>query len=384
MGASVPSRSLHSGRARPLVVHAGRMTDTHLERQARLRERLAAAGVDAAVIPPSGDLVYLTGVHMHLSERLALLVLPVEGESVLVLPAFEASRVPATLRTQPWEEAQDPLPLLLDAIPAHVRTLALGERVAASEVLALAAGRPDVRLVPLEAVTGGVRAIKTATEIAALRGAARATDRAYAALLREPLAGCSEREVAARLESAMRSEGLEVYFATVASGPNAAFPHHVTGERVIQHGDGVLFDFGGRYQGYLSDLSRTVAVGEASPRLREVHAAVAAAHAAGVAALAPGVAFSTVDAAARDSLAAAGLAYAFTHRLGHGLGLEIHEPPYVRGGNEQLAEVGHVVTIEPGVYLLNELGVRIEDDVVVTEQGCELLTEAPRELLVVS
>ncbi len=359
------------------------MTDTHSERQARLRERLASAGVDAAIVPPSGDLVYLTGLHVHLSERLALLVLPTRGEPVMVLPAFEASRVPEGLRVLPWQEEEDPLPLLVEALPAGARTLAFGERVAASELLGVAAARPEARLLPLERVTGGVRAVKDAREIEALRAAAAATDRAYAALLREPITGTTERELAARLAIALRAEGLEEPFVSVASGPNAAFPHHVTGERVITRGDGVLFDFGGRWGGYLSDVSRTVAVGDPSPRLREVHAAVAAAQAAGLAALRPGARLGDVDAAARGALAALGLAEAFTHRLGHGLGLEIHEPPYLRGGNDQQAEAGHVVTVEPGVYLPGALGVRIEDDVLVTEDGCVSLTQAPRALLVV-
>ena len=359
------------------------MDATHLERQDRLRRRLVDAGVAAAIVPPSGDLVYLTGLHMHLSERLALLVFPVEGDPVMVLPAFEASRVPAGLRTAPWEEDQDPLPLLVEQLPAGAVRVALGERVAASELLAVAAARPELGLVALERATGGVRAVKQDAEVAALRAAAAATDRAYAALLREPLEGSSERAVAARLSAAMRAEGLEDTFTIVASGPNAAFPHHVSGERVIGRGDGVLFDFGGRWHGYLSDVTRTVSVGEPSARLREVHAAVAAAQAAGKAALRPGARLGDVDAAARAALAAVGLAHAFTHRLGHGLGLEIHEPPYLRGGNDQRAEPGHVVTIEPGVYLVGELGVRIEDDVLVTADGCESLTQAPRELLVV-
>ncbi len=359
------------------------MTELHVQRQARLRERLTTAGVDAAVVPPSGDLVYLTGLHVHLSERLALLVLPARGEPVMVLPAFEASRVPDDLRSLPWHEDEDPLPLLLEALPQGARALAFGERVAASELLGVAAARPEVRLLALERVTGGVRAVKDEGEIESLRGAAAATDRAYAALLRQPMAGATERELAARLTDAMRAEGLEETFASAASGPNAAFPHHVTGDRVVGRGDGVLFDFGGRWRGYLSDVSRTVALAEPSAQLRAVHAAVLAAQAAAIADLRPGARLGDVDAAARGSLAAKGLAEAFTHRLGHGLGLEIHEPPYLRGGNDQPAEVGHVVTVEPGVYLPGQFGVRIEDDVLVTEDGCESLTQAPRELLVV-
>jgi Xaa-Pro aminopeptidase len=359
------------------------MTETFTTRQGRLRERLAAAGVDAAIVPPSGDLVYLTGLHVHLSERLALLVLPTEGEPLMVLPAFEASRVPEGLRAMPWQEDEDPIPLLLAALPKGARALAFGERVSASELLGVAAARPETRLLPLDRITGGVRAVKEEREIEALRAAAAATDRAYDALLREPIAGTTERALAARLAGALRAEGLEEPFASVASGPNAAFPHHVTGERVIAHGDGVLFDFGGRWQGYLSDVSRTVAVVRAGARMREVHAAVLAAQEAALAALRPGARLGHVDAAARGSLAAAGLAEAFTHRLGHGVGLEIHEPPYLRPGNDDLAEPGHVVTVEPGVYLPGELGVRIEDDVLVTPAGCERLTRAARDLLIV-
>ena len=360
------------------------VNDIHLARQARLRATLVATCVDVALVPPSGDLVYLTGLHMHLSERLALLVLPAAGGPTLVLPAFEASRVPSNLKTATWTEDQDPLPVLLEQIGTDVGVIAFGERVAASDLLGVLEARPNVQAQPLQRVTGGVRSLKTEAEVAALRGAAAATDRAFAELLRAPLEGSSEREAAARLAAALRNEGLDDVFASCASGPNAAFPHHTPGERTIARGDGLLFDFGGRWEGYLSDVSRTVAVGEAPKRLAEVHAAVLAAQAAGLAALRPGVRLGDVDAAARRSLEAEGLAHAFTHRLGHGLGLEIHEPPYVTGGNDQVARAGHVVTVEPGVYLEGELGARIEDDVLVTDEGHELLTHSPRELLVVA
>jgi Xaa-Pro aminopeptidase len=360
------------------------MTDTHLARQARLRAALAAAGVAAAVVPPSGDLVYLTGLDVHLSERLALLVLPALGEPTMVLPAFEASRVPAGLRTATWTEDQDPLPVLLAALPEGAAALAFGERVAVSDLLGVRDALPATRLLALERLTGGVRAVKDEAEIAALRRAAAATDRAFAALLTHAFEGATERELAARLSAALRAEGLDAPFASVAAGAHAAFPHHVPGDRVVARGDGVLMDFGGRWQGYLSDVTRTVAVGEAPARLREVHAAVAAAQEAGLAALRPGARLGDVDAAARDALRTVGLAEAFTHRLGHGLGLEIHEPPYLTGGSDVLARPGHVVTVEPGVYLAGELGVRIEDDVLVTESGHERLTAAPRELLVVA
>lgn len=359
------------------------MRDFHKERQARLRATLLAAGVDVALVPPSGDLVYLTGLEMHLSERLSLLVLPVQGEPVMVLPEFEASRVPRGLKTSTWREEQDPLPILLNSLSEEANVIAFGERVAASELLGVIGARPDARAVALERVTGGVRAVKTDAEIAALKDAAAATDRAFSALLSSPMEGMSERELAARLASLLKREGLTDVFATCASGPNAAYPHHVPGERLVERGDGVMFDFGGRSGGYLSDVTRTVAVKEAPARLKEVHAAVAAAQLAALEVLRPGVPYGEVDGAARASLAAVGLAEYFSHRLGHGLGLEIHEPPYLTGDNEQVAAAGHVVTVEPGVYVPGELGVRIEDDVVITDSGHEVLTRAPRELLIV-
>ncbi|CAN5627316.1 Xaa-Pro peptidase family protein [soil metagenome] len=359
------------------------MTDIHHERQRRLRAVLSAAGVDAAIVPPSGDLVYLTGIDLHLSERLTLLVVPAEGAPTLVLPKFEADRIPPDLATSTWLEDDDPLPVLLAALPAGARTLAFGERVAASNLLGVGEALPETRLLALERVTGGVRAVKDDVELAALRGAAAATDRAFATFLESPLEGTTEAEAAARLALSLRGEGLATPFASCAAGANAASPHHASGTHVIARGEGVLFDFGGRFEGYLSDVSRTVVVGEASLRLREVHAAVARAQAAGLAVLRAGVRLGDVDAAARSSLARDGLAEAFTHRLGHGLGLEIHEPPYLTGGNDALAQAGHVVTVEPGVYLTGELGVRIEDDVLVTDDAHEVLTKAPRDLLVV-
>lgn len=232
------------------------------------------------------------------------------------------------------------------------------------------------------------RLIKDAAEVSALRDAARrltaVAEKTFAAV--KP--GVTERDVAGTLEAALRAAGYErpAFDTIVASGPNSALPHYRAGDRVLAAGDLLVLDFGGVLDGYCSDLTRTVAIGPPSPEARRIHAAVLAAQQAAVAAVRPGVVTTLVDAAARDLLTQHGLGDAFGHGTGHGLGLDIHEEPRItrqRADVPSLSlEPGMVFTIEPGAYLPGFGGVRIEDDVLVTEDGCEVLTAVPRELLV--
>ncbi|MSO29843.1 MAG: aminopeptidase P family protein [Acidobacteria bacterium] len=241
---------------------------------------------------------------------------------------------------------------------------------------------------PTERVVEQHRIVKDAAEIASLREAAvrlgPVADAAFAAVR----VGVTERDVAGVLEGALRAAGYErqAFDTIVASGPNAALPHYRAGDRVLTHGDLLVLDFGGVLDGYCSDLTRTVAVGPPSPEARRIHAAVYAAQQAAVAAVRPGVDSTSVDAAARDVLREHGLGDAFGHGTGHGLGLDIHEEPRI---TRQRADVprlplqpGMVFTIEPGAYLPGFGGVRIEDDVLVTETGCDVLTTVARDLLV--
>ena len=250
------------------------------------------------------------------------------------------------------------------------------------------ARRLDLALRPTERVVEQHRMVKDAAEIASLREAAvrlgSVADAAFAAVR----AGVTERHVAGVLESALRAAGYErqAFDTIVASGPNAALPHYRAGDRVLTRGDLLVLDFGGVLDGYCSDLTRTVAVGPPSPEARRIHAAVYAAQQAAVAAVRPGVDTTSVDTAARDVLREHGLGDAFGHGTGHGLGLDIHEEPRI---TRQRADVpclplqpGMVFTVEPGAYLPGFGGVRIEDDVLVTETGCDVLTSVPRDLLV--
>jgi D-alanyl-D-alanine dipeptidase len=230
-----------------------------------------------------------------------------------------------------------------------------------------------------------MRARKDDVELAALRRAAAAADAALVDLLSRPLAGRSERAIANELGDLLVAHGHdEAAFTIVASGPNAASPHHEAGERTVGDGDGIVLDFGGTVDGYYSDTTRTVVVGEPDERLRRVHAVVAAAQRAATEVVRPGIEIEAVDRAARSVIEAAGFGDRFIHRTGHGIGLEVHEPPYAAAGDHTVLEPGMTFSVEPGIYLDGELGVRIEDIVAVTADGVEPLNTSSRELLVVT
>ena len=254
----------------------------------------------------------------------------------------------------------------------------------------IAARRLDIALRSTDRVVEGARLIKDASEIETLRDAAGRLDRVMPGILAAARAGITERRLAGVIEGAMREAGYErmAFDTIVASGPHSAMPHYRAGTRALAAGDLVVLDFGGVLDGYCCDLTRTVSIGAPSHEARRVYDAVRDAHAAAVAAVRPGIDASAVDAAARDVLRARGLGDAFGHGTGHGLGLDVHEEPRVGKPRADVPAValapGMVFTIEPGAYLPGFGGVRIEDDVLVTATGCEVLTHVPRELLVTS
>jgi Xaa-Pro aminopeptidase len=241
---------------------------------------------------------------------------------------------------------------------------------------------PGVELVPTEGLVESLRRVKDHGELARLGRAAAIADHALAAVRSGLDGGPTELELGLALDTEMRRLGASApsFDTIVASGPNAAKPHHRPSDRVILDGEPVVLDFGALYDGYCSDMTRTVWTGElADPELRRVVQVVAAAQAAGVAAVAPGVACAAVDAVCRQVIAAAGWADRFVHGTGHGVGLDIHEAPSVAASSTDTLETGHVVTVEPGIYLPGHGGVRIEDTVVVTSTGCTPLTNTSKE-----
>jgi len=237
-------------------------------------------------------------------------------------------------------------------------------------------------------VVEDLRMIKDAAEIAALRESARRIAPVAQAAFAAARAGVVERDVAAAIEAAMRAAGYErpAFDTIVGSGPHSALPHYRAGDRMLARGDLVVLDFGGVLDGYCSDVTRTVAIGAISTEARRIYDAVYDAQRAAVAAVRPGVATTAVDAAARDILEQRGLGPAFGHGTGHGLGLDVHEDPRVTRPRADVPAIplapGMVFTIEPGAYVAGFAGVRIEDDVLVTATGCEVLTDVPRELII--
>jgi Xaa-Pro aminopeptidase len=347
---------------------------------------MAGSGVQTLLLSVGADLPYFTRYEAPQLERLTMLVVPADGEATLVVPRLEAPRVPdpgGAFEILPWEETDDPVAIVAGLVGSSSR-IAIGDHTWSRFLLALQAATPDVRFEPASPLTARLRSCKDAAEIEWLRRAAQAADRVVAVLDDETFSGRSERALARRIAELAVDEGHDTAgFAIVGSGPNGASPHHEAGDRLIADGDAVVVDFGGRMRGYCSDTTRTFHVGDPSPRFAEIFSVLEQAQAAAVDAVAPGVAAEDVDRAARDIIEAAGYGEFFVHRTGHGIGLEVHEEPYIISGNTRPLEAGMAFSVEPGIYLPGEFGMRIEDIVVVTDQGVERLNRSPRRLHVV-
>lgn len=343
----------------------------------RVREKLTATGAEALLVTHPANVRYLSGFRAPEDGR----VLVTGDEAVLItdgryiVQAGEESRLPVEIFEGSWLE--------------HLKTK-LGDRSLAFEAenvpyalfeeLQSKLGHAPT---PTRGLVAELRLVKTPDEIELLRQAAKVTDDAFAHILDFIKAGRSEVEVALELGRFMLMAGTEGagFDIIVASGPRSAMPHGTASSRTIGTGELVTLDFGAKVEGYHADMTRTVAVGELSSAHTELYAAVLRSQLAALEVLAPGKTGKEVDAAARDSLTRDGLGERFSHSLGHGTGLEIHEGPRLAKTSEQVLEPGMSVTIEPGAYLPGDAGVRIEDLAVLTETGFELLSNSPKELI---
>jgi Xaa-Pro aminopeptidase len=356
-------------------------------RTRRAQSRLDAAGADALALTPGRDWYYLTGVDAEQSDRLQLLLVPADGEPTAVVPTLEAESVREAwvedVRT--WDDDEGPwtvLGPLLDALAPS--RLLLADRMWTQYALGIRERLPDADVGLASEVLSPLRRIKDDRELDALRAAGDAAD----ATMRDVRAlgadavGMTEAELAGFVEERLEAHGgAGVAFETiVAAGPNGADPHHASGDRVIRAGDPVVLDFGTRVDAYPSDQTRTVVFdGEPSEAFRRVHDVVREAQSRAVAAVEPGATAGAVDRAAREVIEAAGYGERFVHRTGHGVGLDVHEAPDIVAGSETELEPGMVFSVEPGVYLPDRFGVRIEDLVVVTaDDGAERLNHTDR------
>ena len=365
--------------------------------QAGLAERRAAA----LLIGIGADLRYLTGYSAHPLERLTMLVLPSDGRPSLVAPRLEAMAAAASpagsaglVEIVPWDETDDAHALvsrLLDAAPIDdAARLLVDPGLWALHVLALQAALPGRTFGLATEVTRELRMVKSADEIELLRAASHAADRVVAQIAAGPLVGRTEAEVSREVRERLIAEGhAAAPFAIVASGPNSASPHHDASEKRIVAGEPIVLDIGGIREGYGSDITRTLWVtgGDPSngptPEFLEIFDLVRRAQAAASDAVRPGATCGGLDETARSIIRDEGYGNAFIHRLGHGIGLEGHEEPYLVAGNDEPLRAGYAFSIEPGIYLAGTYGVRIEDIVVCGPAGPDVLNEASRDLYVV-
>ena len=365
----------------PASVYAAR-----LDRAASLA---ADAGLDGIVVGPGPDLQYLVGVEGDTIERLTALVLGPGLAPTIVVPRMELAKVRTTavgalgLAVSDWVDGDNPYDLVAAAL-GTVSRVGVSDALPALHVIPLA-DRIDVRVELATPVLREGRMIKDAEEIAELRLAGEAIDAVHRRVPEWLRAGRTEREVAADIAEAIVAEGHRtVEFVIVGSGPNGADPHHEVSDRVIGDGEIVVVDIGGAVpSGYNSDSTRTYVVGAPDPDAADRIAVLVRAQQAAVDAVRPGATAEQVDAAARSVLAEAGLGEAFLHRTGHGIGVSVHEEPYIAPGIDLVLREGMAFSIEPGIYFPGEWGARIEDIVVVTADGCERLNIAPHGLTAV-
>ena len=360
----------------------------YLARIAKVRSAMVAQQVDATLLSVGHDLPYLSGYLAMPLERLTMLVIPQNGEVVMVVPRLEVPRVvaqPGVFSIVAWGETEDPVTIVTKLLP-RARKIAIGDQMWARflvELLAKVSGATFVRAVD---VVGSLRMSKDASEIAALQAAGAAADRVAQQLHsgQIPLIGRTEAQVSADISARLLAEGHDVVnFAIVAAGENSASPHHHAGSRVIAKNEIVLCDFGGTMNGYCSDITRCVYTGKPASDVAQAYDVLFAAQAAGVAAGVVGAACEDVDRAARAIIEQAGFGEYFVHRTGHGIGMEAHEEPYMVSGNSLPISAGHAFSVEPGIYIPGKWGMRLEDIVVATETGPMSMNKVDHSLVTV-
>ncbi|MCV7150974.1 M24 family metallopeptidase [Mycolicibacterium pyrenivorans] len=373
-------------------------SDVYARRMAAAGRAAADAGLAGLVITPGYDLRYLLGSRAQTFERLTALVLPVNGDPTIVVPRLELaslkdSAVPELgVAVRDWVDGEDPYRIVVGALGGTPVATGPSGRLA----VAVTDAMPALHLLPLTDVLGvlpvlatdvlrTLRMVKDPAEVDVLRKAGAAIDRVHARVPEFLAPGRTEADVAADIAEAIVAEGhSEVAFIIVGSGPHGADPHHECSDRELRAGDIVVVDIGGPYDpGYNSDSTRTYSLGEPDPEVARRYAVLQRAQRAAVDAVRPGVTAEQVDAAARDVLAAEGLADAFVHRTGHGIGLSVHEEPYIVAGNSLPLQEGMAFSVEPGIYFAGEWGARIEDIVIVTADGALSVNNRPHELVVV-
>jgi Xaa-Pro dipeptidase len=351
---------------------------------------LKQAGLDALVLNPSPSLVYLTGLHFHLFERPVVFIYRSGLPPVLILPELEATKIDPAAGYDLFPYGEDPATwnaVFLRAcnhLSLNGKTIGIEPtRLRVLELRFLEAGVTHAQIQSAESALAVVRMKKDLDEVAAMQKAVDFAQVALTNTLPYIKSGVAEREIASELALQLIRAGSDSelpFSAAVASGPNSANPHALPSNRLLRAGDMLVIDWGAAYQGYCSDLTRTFSIAYIEPEFMKIGKLVQDANLAAQKAVKPGIRAGRVDTAARELIVKAGYGVQFTHRTGHGLGLEVHEHPYIYAENDLQLEAGMTFTIEPGIYLPGQGGIRIEDNVVVTPKDCNSLSNMSREI----
>ena len=355
-----------------------------MTRLERLRNRMSATGVDLVALSPGAHMHWLLGFAPHPDERPCLLLIG-RDKAGFLMPALNAQDARQHTDLPFWEWADDDGPDAafadaLRAINPQPKGVAIDEVMRADHALLLLDAMPEAKRGFASGTVGALRMVKDAGELAALEENARIADAAHAASREALRDGITERELVQVAKTRFEADGARMAFGIVGTGVHSAFPHHQSGDTPVRIGDAIVVDIGGKKDGYFSDITRMSCLGHAPDGYQEIHDLVDAALQAALTAIRPGVNAHMIDKAARDVINAAGYGAFFTHRTGHGLGSEIHEPPYLTGNSDLVLEEGMVFTVEPGIYLPGRFGVRLEEVAIVTADGCRILSNLPRDL----
>jgi Xaa-Pro dipeptidase len=358
----------------------------------KLIDAMCTQNLDAVVLNPGPSLYYLTGLTFHLMERPTIVFITRKGESAIISPELEQVKVASSeIPFNVFPYGDNPA-TWGSVFQKCISTLDLDGKVIGIEPIRLRmlemnylqAAAPHARWESASAAISSLRMVKDASELSAMRKAAEIAQTAFAATLPIIRSGISEREAAAELMMQLFRAGSDTdmpFAPIIAGGPNSANPHAIPTDRTFKEGDMVVVDWGASYMGYFSDITRTIGIGNISDEMKKIYAIVQNANKTGRNEGKPGIPAGQVDKVTRAVIEKSGYGAYFTHRTGHGLGLEEHEEPYIFGENSSKLQIGNTYTVEPGIYLPGNGGVRIEDDMVITAEGCSSLSDYPRDLI---
>lgn len=352
------------------------------DRVLRGRQLLERQGIDAVIATSTANVYYFTGKWLNPHERLLTFVLRRSDDALILAPEMHRQDFAnSPMETIFWSDGEDEMALLARILPER-GTISIDDAWPSHNLIKLIGLRPDVTMIDSRQTLKVLRRIKDSHEIDLLRKAGAAADRVMQKLIHLVRPGVRERELVESVAALWSDEGIfDTYEPIIGAGANSALPHHHSDDTLITSWNMVVMDMGCVVDHYYSDMTRTVAVSNATSQMKDVYEVVRNAQATGEKFVRPGILLGEVDRRTRAVIDAAGYGDYFIHRTGHGLGLEIHEEPYVVAGNDLVLQVGMVITIEPGIYLPGQFGVRIEDTVVVTETGCESLNPSSKELI---